>query len=123
MHTSTRRGIRLGALLVSAAAALPAHALEPIDTDGPDYVESSEVVPQGHYQVEVDATATQDRRSAGAGTSISTPTLLKYGMAHNLELRIAPEGYQRQNGVSGLGETALGVKWHSLDEDPDQGVP
>jgi hypothetical protein len=100
--------------------ALRAHALEPIDTDGPDFVESSEVVPKGHFQYEVDMTSVRNRRSTPHSTAISTPTLLTYGAADNIEVRIAPEGYVRQDGKSGLGDTALGLKWHAQDRDPSQ---
>jgi hypothetical protein len=113
----------LAGLCALLLAASPAHALLPIDTDGPDYVESSETVPKGHFQYEVDATAVDDRRPATPGTTLSTPTLLKYGWTDNLELRIAPEGYERQDGVSGVGETAFGLKWHTQGKDEASGMP
>jgi Putative MetA-pathway of phenol degradation len=112
------RAVALCALLLFA---LPARALEPIDTDGPDFVESSEVVPKGHFQYEVDVTSVRNRRSAAHTTTTSTPTLLKYGAADNFELRIAPEGYVRRDGSSGLGDTAFGIKWHSQDRDASRG--
>jgi hypothetical protein len=98
-------------------------AAEPIDTDGPDFVESSEVVPKGRFQYEVGITAVRTRRSEPHSTTISTPTLLRYGVADNLELRIAPEGYIREDGKSGLGDTAFGIKWHSHDRDASRGRP
>jgi hypothetical protein len=110
----------LCALLVFS---LPAFALDPIDTDGPDFVESSEVVPMGHFQYEVDMTSTNGRYAAPPITIISTPALLKYGFAENFELRIAPEGYMRTDGTSGVGDTAFGLKWHALGKDPAQGIP
>jgi hypothetical protein len=100
-----------------------AHALEPIDTDGPDFVESSEVVPMGHFQYEVDVTSVRDSHSVPHTTTISTPTLLKYGTSNNIEFRIAPDGYMQQNSSSGRGDTALGLKWHSQDRDASQGIP
>jgi len=90
-----RAGVRIGSFCALLLFALPARALEPIDTDGPDFVESSEVVPKGHFQYEVDLTSVRNRRSATHRTTISTPTLLKYGAADKVELRIAPEGYVR----------------------------
>ncbi len=96
-------------------------ALETIDTDGPDFVESSEVVPRGHFQYEVDMTSVSNRRSARPGTMTATPALLKYGAIDNIEFRIAPEGYVRQDGRSGLGNTAFGIKWHSQDRDASRG--
>jgi hypothetical protein len=112
-------------LLASAAllAAAAAHALEPIDTDGPDFVESSEAVPKGYFQYEIDFTWVHDRRSSTRLTTLSTPALLKYGISDNVELRVAPEGYVREEGRSGAGDTAIGLKWHSQDRDPARGAP
>ena len=110
--------VLLGALLWFP---LPAHALDPIDTDGPDFVESSEVVPKGRFQYEIDMTSVRDLRPASAGTAVSTPTLLRYGATDHLEIRIAPEGFIRQGGMSGTGDIALGIKWHSHDGSPYPG--
>ena len=115
------RSAPLLALLLVANAA-PA-APPPIDTDGPDYVESSEVVPRGRFQYEVDLTSTAASPPGRAGPTTSTPALLKYGFAENFELRVAPEGYLRQDGRSGAGDTALGVKWHVQDRDARTGAP
>jgi hypothetical protein len=98
-------------------------AESPIDTDGPDFVESSEVVPRGRSQVEVDLTSTRARRSPADTPTTSTPTLLKYGFAENLELRVAPSGYLRQDGRSGSGDTAIGLKWHAQDRGGVGGAP
>lgn len=125
--TSLPTATRASAIIAPFAAALllsaKSAAVEPIDTDGPDFVESSEVVPVGHFQYEVDFTSTQTRQSLPNTPSFSTPTLLKYGFAQNFELRIAPEGYLRQNGTSGLGDTAIGLKWHAQDRDAKNGIP
>jgi hypothetical protein len=119
----SRAGVEIASLCALLLFALPARALEPIDTDGPDFVESSEVVPKGHFQYEVDLTSVRNRRSVAHTTTISTPTLLKYGAADNVELRIAPEGYVRRDERSGLGDTAIGVKWHSQDRDGSRSKP
>lgn len=103
--------------------AVPAGALEPIDTDGPDFLESTEVVPVGHFQYEIDMVPVHDHRSDPHTTAYSTPTLLKYGAADNIEVRIAPEGYIRQDGQSGWGDTAIGIKWHAQDRDAIRGKP
>jgi len=104
-------------------ASARASSAEPIDTDGPDFVESSESVPQGRFQYEIDFMAVHDRRSGRNGSAFSTPSLLKYGISKNLELRAAPEGYVHQDGHSGLGDTAFGLKWHSQDRDASAGRP
>lgn len=122
-HPGQRRSAGLAAAVALFIVASPARALGPIDTDGPDFVESSEVVPKGHFQYEIDATSTGNGRTAQSGAMFSTPTLLKYGVAENFELRIDAEGYIRQDGNSGVGSTAFGLKWHSQDRDESQGKP
>jgi Putative MetA-pathway of phenol degradation len=112
---------RLSLLCTLLLIAVPADALEPIDTDGPDFLESSEVVPVGHFQYEIDMESVHDRRSDPHTATFFTPTLLKYGAADNIEVRVAPEGYIRQDGQSGWGDTALGIKWHTQDRDALQG--
>mgnify|MGYP003353933713 FL=1 len=42
-----------------------------IDTDGPDFVESSEVVGKGRFQFESDVMAERDRRNPAPITSLS----------------------------------------------------
>ena len=66
-------------------------------------------------------TSVSNRRSARPSTMTSTPALLRYGAADNIEFRIAPEGYVRQDGKSGLGDAAFGIKWHSQDGDTSRG--
>jgi hypothetical protein len=116
----------LAGTVYAACLLLPATsawALDPIDTDGPDFVESSEVVPQGHFQYEVDATAVRNRRGVTQAVPLSAPTLLKYGIAPHLELRVETGGYQRQDGHTGMGDTAIGFKWHTQDRDAATGAP
>jgi len=123
MHFRRLRSAGFATTLWFLLLASPARALGPIDTDGPDFVESSEVVPKGHFQYEIDATSVSNGRPAQSGAMFSTPTLLKYGNAENFELRIQTEGYIRQDGSSGVGSTAFGLKWHSQDRDESQGKP
>ena len=79
-----------------------ARAAEPIDTDGPDFVESSEVVGKGHFQFEADV------------TSERVTTLLRQGVADTVELRAQIEGRE---------DFAIGIKWHSQDRNPAAGIP
>ncbi len=83
-------------------AARNARAAEPIDTDGPDFVESSEVVGKGHTQLETDV------------TSERVSTLVRLGIADTVELRAAAEGRE---------DFAIGIKWHSQDRNPAAGIP
>ena len=104
-----------------------------IDTDGPDFVESSEVVGEARFQYEANAVSERDHRNSSRVTRTSTPILLKYGITDAIEIRLESEGYIRATGDSGntvnrstttgTGDTALGVKWHSQDRDPAAGLP
>lgn len=110
----------LGVGLCLVVMAQGAAAVEAIDTEGPDFTDSPEVVPPGRFQVEVSPTWSRTRE---AGTDFSTPTLLRYGVREDWEVRIAPEGYIRQGSAHGMGDTAIGVKWHSSDSKPDSVLP
>lgn len=101
----------LAALLASGNAS----AGGPIDTDGPDFVESSEVVPRGRFQYELDATLASKRDLMSV--------LLKQGVADRIELRIAVSGYERAGGRAGYGDTSFGFKWHAQDKDAVSGRP
>jgi hypothetical protein len=119
-------GMRLVRCLLLAGVSIlvfDARALEPIDTDGPDFVESSEVVPAGHFQYELDVGSALDSSNGSQKALTSTPLLLKYGIAENLELRIESDGYMDQAGQQGVGNTAIGIKWHSQDRNPVTGAP
>ncbi len=111
-------------------AAEAACASATIDTDGPDFVESSEVVGKGRAQFEADAVADRDTRGAARITTLSAPVLLRFGVTDTVELRVETEGAQRvidHNGagatIDGTGNTALGVKWHAQDRDPATHTP
>ena len=118
----TMRGLRMVSLCLLLYG-VNAPAAEPIDTDGPDFVESSEVVPKGRFQYELDVTSVKHRRAPPDGPTVATPLLLKYGFAENWELRIQSEGYLKQGTQSGRGDTAIGVKWHSHDRQATTGAP
>ncbi len=117
------------ALSISAAVlalcALPASAddKDEIITDRPDFVESSNVVGKGRLQIE---TSLAWERSKDQGSSVrgtSTPSLFRYGVTENLELRLETDGRLTQRSSDGLVRTrdrgfsdvSLGVKWHAQD--------
>lgn len=83
-------------------------AVDAIDTDGPDFVESSETVPLGRFQYELDLGAAGASKNNATPYQTSTPLLLKYGIAPNVELRLASDG---------ISSPALGIKWHTQDRD------
>jgi hypothetical protein len=90
---------------------------EPIDADGPDFVESSEVVPPGRFQYELDAVHSGGSHDGAISPTSNTPLLLKYGIAPNFELRLATDGVTWQDRHTGVGDVALGFKWHVNDSD------
>src|SRR3954471_8795564 len=111
-------------LAAFAFAAEAACAAATIDTDGPDFVESSEVVGTGRFQFEADAQAERDQRKSKRITSLGTPTLFRLGVSDTVELRVETEGALRvidHNGsgttTAGRGDTAFGIKWHSQDRE------
>ena len=119
-------------LLAVCPAALDARAGEPIDTDGPDFVESSEVVGKGRFQFEADWSSERNRRDPAHRTTLSTPTLLKLGVTATVELRLETAGWMRvttspvgaaSSVETGTGDTAFGAKWHTQDRDAAAGTP
>jgi hypothetical protein len=124
---------------LTAAAALlcylvPAHADDGISTDRPDFVESSQVVGKGRFQLETGLA--RERSDDASGTRLRvdlTPTLLRLGVSDTVELRIETDGYQRSRSVDaapsrvtrerGFADTSLGIKWHMQDGDQASGRP
>ncbi len=126
------RGARwlLGA---SLACALAAQAEEPLSTDRPDFVESSDVMDAGRWQVE---TGLQTERTREAGVELrttTTPLLLRLGVGHALELRLETDGAIRARSTDtatgatqsehGYADLSLGVKWRMRDGDEAQATP
>lgn len=104
---------------------------EGLSTDRPDFVESSNVVGKGVWQIETSVAHERDR-SGGVKTSLrSTPTLLRYGVNDTLELRLETDGALRQSlsdasGVTrarGMADASVGLKWHVRDGDENTGKP
>ncbi len=118
------RPAALAALAAGAMLCAAARADEGIVTDRPDFVESSDVVGAGRFQLETGLTS--DRRSdAGVTTrSLTTPTLFRYGIGETTELRLETDGYTRERTHDpvagnttehGFSDLSLGIKWHVLD--------
>ncbi|QBE67007.1 transporter [Pseudoduganella lutea] len=97
---------------------------EPIATDRPDFVESSDVV--GNRRLQIETSIARDR-TAGHGdteTLWATPTLLRFGISESVELRIESDGalHQRSSVAGhapiterGHADVSLGMKWHAMD--------
>lgn len=107
-----------------AASNAFAQSAEPIVTDRPDYVESSNVVGKGRFQLETSFAYDRFDDAGIDARAWSTPTLLRLGVSDTLELRIETEGRVRAKASmsgfgtvreSGFADTSIGVKWHSAD--------
>ena len=119
-----------------AAALLPcafAHAEESIATDRPDFVESSDVVGLGRFQVETGLTSDRHAQDGVTVRTLSTPTLFRYGIGETTELRLETDGYMRERTgdsvaattttARGWSDLSFGIKWHVLEgKDSTPGV-
>jgi len=112
--------------LTLLAISMPALASDdnPIATDRPDFVESSNVVGKGRLQVETSVALDRSAGSGGRESVLSTPTLLRFGVSENVELRVETDGAMRQrtrtNGSTssadfGYADLSVGMKWHAMD--------
>ncbi|MBV7539003.1 transporter [Duganella sp. sic0402] len=125
--------------MIAALLALPAlaHAAEEPDqivTDRPDFVESSNVVGKGRFQIETSFALDRNKADGVRERSYSTPTLLRFGISDTLEARIETDGRMRsvvddpiagRQTVNGYADLALGIKWHVADAQgarPSMGV-
>jgi len=119
--------------LLFSCSALPAFAGDEIVTDRPDFVESSDVVGRGRFQIE---TGFSSERQDGSGLKTrtrSTPTLLRLGVSDALELRIETDGAMRSRTqdttadttttTHGFADTSLGLKWRMQEGDEETGAP
>ncbi|MCY4744518.1 transporter [Pelomonas sp. UHG3] len=104
---------------------------EPLATDRPDFVESSDVVGRGRVQLETSLAWDRDRQGGMRVRTASTPTLLRMGVSAQWELRLETDGRLRQHtteaGVSvrerGWSDLSVGAKWHQQDGDEERGKP
>jgi hypothetical protein len=113
------------AILTAAIAlcAAGAQAQDKIESDRPDFVESSKVVGKGRFQFEAGLLYERERDAGTRERTLSTPTLLRFGIAETLELRVETDGRMnrhsteegRRTSAAGYGDTALGLSWHVLD--------
>jgi hypothetical protein len=110
-----------GATLLAGAV----HADDQIVTDRPDFVESSLTVGKGRFQVETSIAGEHNREGTLREITLTTPTLLRLGLADAWELRLETDGYTRvrtedtsappAQTTYGIADSALGVKWHVQD--------
>ena len=106
-------------LLMGTAYADEKTKKEPIATDRPDFVESSLTVGRGVFQFETSIAQERVRVGSSWARTTLTPTLFRYGVSANAELRMETDGLQSAKSGSatqrGTADTALGMKWHLQD--------
>gem|GEM_PF-346522 len=119
------------ACLLACAGADMAVADEGIATDRPDFVESSDTVARGRFQIETSVAFDRDKTAGVSSRSRSTPTLLRWGAWEDVELRLETDGALRTRvsaggqtvTSSGFADTSLGLKWHVADGTEGGGRP
>lgn len=109
---------------------LPAQAQErssddTIKADRPDFVETSESIGKGRFQLETSVLAERERSSEDRSRSYSMPTMLRYGLSDTMELRIESEGRTVQHmrdkasgersTMAGYADSSVGLLWHVMD--------
>ena len=123
------------ALLGLPLLAQAADDKDQIATDRPDFVESSNVVGTGRFQIETSFALERNKANGIRERTYSTPTLLRFGFSDTLEARIETDGRMRlltddlatgkRQTENGYADVSLGVKWHVADEQgmrPSMGV-
>ena len=88
-----------------------------IDADRPGIADGSHVVKRKQFQIEIGF----DREHQGAERSLSTPTLLRFGLTNGLEARLETDAYTRTDHVTHWAPVSLGFKAH-LAGTPSLGV-
>jgi hypothetical protein len=129
---------------VLLAAALPLMAQQPppqedlINPDRPGIADGSQTIAKGQFQIEVGAQYENDSTRYVTGLRLlSTPLLLRYGLASGLELRVEGSGYEhissaifgsglldpraRSDPEGGYAPFSVGMKYHFNDK-PSLGV-
>jgi len=94
-----------------------------INADRPGIADSSVVVGRGTFQVETGVERDHQRSDGVDQQSLSTPTLLRYGLTSALELRLEGAGYQKVRTCdsascdtsTGWAPVSIGAKYHFRD--------
>lgn len=112
---------------ISALTSSEVKAADVIQTDRPDFVESSNTVGKGRFQLETSIAYEFDKNNSARSRTFSTPTLLRLGVSDDWEFRFETDGRLNQQTddlstrsterVSGYADFSLGLKWHQADGD------
>jgi hypothetical protein len=102
-------------------------AEEPIDTDGPDFVDSTEVVGQYRAQIETGPYRQYQTQESSKIRTTTTPVLLRFGVSDAWEIRLDTDGktWQTvpQSEQRGMADIAVGFKWHVQDKNAEKNSP
>lgn len=96
----------------AAPEALDPHAVQP---ERPTVATHAGTVATGWFEIETGAERDQVRASM---TALSTPTVLKIGIASHAQLSIFGSTNRGPGESVGLGDAGVGVKWRLLDDAP-----
>lgn len=118
-------------LVLCICAMAHAEDNDTIATDRPDFVESSDVVGNGRFQIEAGLALERTTANGFEDRTFTTPTLFRYGIGDLWELRLETDGRtslrseDQSTGASttinGYSELSLGAKYHLTNE--SEGVP
>ncbi|WMJ72981.1 transporter [Cytophagaceae bacterium ABcell3] len=87
---------------------LPKPELEPIATDRPHQTETAQIVPSGYFQIESGFSVERDYTGINREYSIGyNDLLLKYGLGHNIDLRVGSSFVNHR--MPDLGENIVGL--------------
>ncbi len=99
---------------------VPAPLTAPLVTDRPDFTESTDAVPRGHFQIEAGYTYTHDSRGGGTGSHTAGEMLLRVGLFNNVELRIEWPNFERLaaagTSTTGLSDIGVGFKYNLIEQ-------
>lgn len=109
-------------IFLAIGGSVLAHHNEPIVTDRPDTAESSQTVGKNHFQIETSFATVYNTEGGVTTNAYNFPTLFRYGIHENWELRLESDMLQIQTETgtdAGVGFTdiEIGTKVHILDLD------
>lgn len=120
-------------LAAGLACAPGARAEEPLSTDRPDFVESSDVMAPERWQVEAGLQHERTQADGEKSRTLTTPTLLRLGVGHAMEVRLETDGAVRNSSTDtasgatrrerGFADLSLGLKWRLQEGDEARGTP
>ena len=124
MTRGAARRCGAGATAVAAAALLASGTAGAgevlVNPDRPHITDTPDAVPRGLVELDSGVTFLRDASGGRPLRRFTTQSLLRVGLAENLEARVESTQFVRERsegqGSSGLGDTRVGFKWHLVDD-------